>query len=265
MQNFINENKILWNKRAQVHRDSSFYDVEGFKAGKSSLNFIEIEELGDVKDKSLLHLQCHFGLDTLSWARSGANCVGIDFSDEAIKTAEELNDRLNLEARFLCSDIYDLKENLNEKFDIVFTSYGVIGWLPDLNEWGEIISHFLKPGGIFYMVEFHPVSWMLDDNFEKIKYSYFNKGVIETESSGSYADRSADINQKEYGWNHSLSDVINPLVKNGLEIIHLNEFSFSVYGCFPNTVKGEDGFWRIKGYEDILPMMFSVKAKKKFL
>jgi SAM-dependent methyltransferase len=258
----FDQNKNAWNKKTPFHLKSEMYNLEDFKNGKSSLNFIEIEELGDVKGKSMLHLQCHFGQDSLSWARMGANVTGVDFSDEAIYAANLLRDELKLDAKFICSNIYNLKSNLDEKFDIVFTSYGTIGWLPDLIKWGKLISHYLKQGGIFYIVEFHNMVWMFDNNFTKFKYSYFNQGVIEEEVEGTYADTDAPLKQSEYGWNHPLSDVINALVQNGLKIEFIHEFPFSVYNVFSNSVKGEDGWWRIKGMENIIPMMFSIRANK---
>jgi len=260
--NYFEANKNLWNKRVAVHQKSKLYDVEGFKKGKTSLQHIELEELGDVKGKSLLHLQCHFGLDSLSWARMDAKVTGVDFSDEAINLARSLNDELNLDAKFICSNIYDIKKHLDEKFDIIFTSYGTIGWLNDLNEWGRLIAKYLKPGGTFYIVDFHNVLWMFDEEFKKLKYSYFfEKEPIAEENEGTYADRDAKIKQVEYGWNHPLSEVINSLILNGLQIEFLHEFPYSVYDVFPNTVKGEDGWWRLKGLENIIPMMFSIKAK----
>jgi len=259
---YFDANKNLWNKRVEIHKNSDLYDVEEFKKGKTSLQDIELEELGDVKGKSMLHLQCHFGLDTLSWARLGAKVTGIDFSEEAIKLAKSLNNELNLDAKFICSNIYDIEKHLDEKFDIVFTSYGTIGWLNNLNEWGRLIAKYLKPGGIFYIVDFHNVLWMFDEEFKKLKHSYFfEEEPIAEENEGTYADKNAKIKQIEYGWNHPLSEVINSLISNGLQIEFLHEFPYSVYDVFPNTVKGEDGWWRLKGYENIIPMMFSIKAK----
>lgn len=262
MNKYFEANKKLWNEKASIHKDSKFYDLKGFIDGKTSLKYIELEELGDVKGKSILHLQCHFGQDSLSLARLGAKVVGVDFADKAVKLAKSLNEELNLDAEFVCSDIYELKENLNKKFDIVFTSYGVIGWLPDLTKWAEIISHFLKPGGVFYMVEFHPMMWMFDDEFKYFKYSYFNKEVIEEEAVGTYADKNSALSGTEYGWNHSLSEVINALINSGINIEHFNEFPFSVYDIFPENEKGEDGNYRFKKYPELLPMMYSIKAVK---
>ncbi|SRR5690606_32986738 len=259
-QTYFDANKELWNKRTAVHRDSSFYDLAGFKAGQAVLTPIETTELGDVNGKTMLHLQCHFGMDSLDWARRGAKVTGVDLSDVAIDEARKLNDELGLDAKFICSNVYDIEQHLDEKFDIVFTSYGVIGWLPDLDKWAAIISKYLKPGGTFYMAEFHPVVWMFDDEFTHIKYYYENREVIETESKGTYTDRDADIVAKEYGWNHSISEVLNSLLNQGLKLKHFNEFSYSPYPCFNNVVQGEDGNWRIKGMEGKIPMMYSLSA-----
>ena len=262
-QSYFEENKQSWNKRTDVHKDSVFYNLASFKQGKSSLNKIELEALGNVQGKSLLHLQCHFGMDTMSWAREGANCVGVDISDESIRLATEINDELNLNTEFVCCNVYDLKQHLDTKFDIVFTSYGTIGWLPNLDGWAEIISFFLKPGGIFYIADFHPVLWMLDDNLEKIKYSYFNVGVITEEISGSYSDRNAPIQSIEHGWNYSFSEIISALLKHNLQIVQFNEFTYSPYNCFNNLEQGFDGMWRIKGINEKIPVMYSIKAVKK--
>jgi ubiquinone/menaquinone biosynthesis C-methylase UbiE len=259
---YFEANKEGWNKRTAVHKNSDFYDVSSFKAGKSSLKPVEVKELGDVRGKSLLHLQCHFGLDTLSLAREGAQVTGIDISDKAIDYANELSKELNIPAEFICCNLYELEGYLDKSFDIVFTSYGVVGWLPDLDKWASIISHFLKPGGIFYMVEFHPVVWMMDDDFKYIKYPYHNRSTIVEKQSGTYTDRNADIQYEEYSWNHSLSEVINSLINHKLQIKFLNEFSFSSWNCFNNLVQGEDGYWRVRGLENKIPMMYSINAVK---
>lgn len=269
---FFEANRKSWNKRTSVHIESSFYDLESFKKGKSSLNDIELKALGNVKGKSLLHLQCHFGMDTLSWARKGANVTGVDLSDEAIQKAKEINNDLNLGATFICSNVYDLREvevvdfsgkKFQESFDIIFTSYGTVGWLPDLDIWAKIIAHFLKPGGIFYIVDFHPVLWMMDENFHQIKYDYFNTSVIAEENTGTYTDRNAPIQSLEYSWNHPLSEIFAALLKNGLTIIEMNEYAYSPYNCFNNLEQGTDQMWRIKNMEEKMPMIYSIKAVKQ--
>jgi 2-polyprenyl-3-methyl-5-hydroxy-6-metoxy-1,4-benzoquinol methylase len=261
-QHYFDENKKLWNQRTVVHKDSSFYDVSSFLQGKSSLNAIELKELGDIRGKKILHLQCHFGMDSLSMARMGADVTGIDLSDAATEEARKLNDQLSLNAKFICCNIYDLKEHLDDQFDIVFTSYGVIGWLPELTKWANIISYFLKPGGFFYLAEFHPVVWMMDEEFKEVKYYYHNQETIIIESQGTYTNRDAEINGKEYSWNHSISEVLNALLAQKLQLEFFNEYSYSPYACFRNVVQGNDGNWRVKGLEDKIPMVYSLKASK---
>lgn len=261
-QEYFNANKELWNQRTAVHKDSSFYDLTSFLQGKTSLRSIELNELGNVRGKNVLHLQCHFGMDSLSLARMGAKVTGIDLSDAAIDEARRLNKELGLDAEFICCNVYDLKKYIHQSFDLVFTSYGVIGWLPDLRAWAELITYFLKPGGQFYMAEFHPVVWMLDENFETIKYYYHNAELIVMDSVGTYTDRNAAISAKEYSWNHSISEVLNALLHAGLSLQFFNEFSYSPYSCFNNLVQGADGNWRVKGKEDKIPMVYSLMALK---
>ena len=203
---YIKINKETWNNKTEVHLKSEFYDNENFLIGKSTLNAIELELLGDVSNKKILHLQCHFGQDSLSLSRLGAKVTGVDFSDKAIEKAREFNDQLNLDAKFICCDLYDLPNYLNEKFDIVFTSYGTIGWLPDLTKWANVVSKFLKPDGKFIMADFHPIVWMYDNAFKEIAYSYFNIEPIIEDESGTYADRYSEIKAKTIGWNHPTSE-----------------------------------------------------------
>lgn len=255
-------NKASWNKRTDIHFNSEFYDNKSFIAGKTSLNEIELQLIGDVNDKSLLHLQCHFGQDTISFDRMGARTVGVDISDRAIMRAEELAKTTNAESRFICCDIYDLSAHLNEKFDFVFTSYGTIGWLPDLNKWAEIISQYLKPGGIFIMADFHPVVWMLDDEFTHIKYNYMNvEAIIENESQ-TYTDSSEDLNMESVCWNHGISEIINPLIKNNLNILEFNEYDYSPYNCFDKTIEFEKGKFRIEHLSNKIPIVYAIKAQR---
>lgn len=262
-QEYFEANRNLWNQRTAVHKDSSFYDLAGFKAGATVLTPIELNELGNMTGKSMLHLQCHFGMDSLDWARKGAIVTGVDLSDEAIKEAKKLNDELGLHAKFICCNVYDTSTYINGQFDIVFTSYGTIGWLPDLQPWATMIAERLKPGGTFYIAEFHPVLWMFDDDFTHIKYYYENRELIITENEGTYTDRQADIKGKEYSWNHSLSEVLNALIQAGLKIESFNEHMYSPYPCFRNMVETEKGKWHIKGMEGKIPMVYSVKAAKQ--
>jgi len=260
---FLESNRQIWNQRTEFHKDSDFYDVTGFKAGKNMLTPIELSELGEVKGKEMLHLQCHFGVDSLSWARMGARVTGIDLSDKAISEAKKLSKELSLDATFICCNVYDTSAYVQKQFDIVFTSYGVIGWLPDLQPWARMIAERLKPGGVFYMAEFHPVVWMFDNDFTHIRYYYDNREVIITENEGTYTDRKAGIEGKEYSWNHSIAEVLNALIGAGLRVDRFNEHMYSPYPCFRKMVEAETGKWHIKGAEGKLPLVYSVTARKQ--
>lgn len=262
-QDYIEINRQSWNHRTDAHLNSEFYDLKGFLNGNTSLNEIELKLLGDIKGKRILHLQCHFGQDTISLSRLGAEVTGVDLSDKAIASAKQIAKDTLSSAKFICCNIYDLPQHLDEKFDIVFTSYGTIGWLPDLDEWAKIISKFLKPNGKFIFVEFHPVVWMFDDNFDKIGYRYFNSGGILEIENGTYADRNADITQSYVMWNHGLSEVLNSLIHNDLEINALDEFDYSPYNCFNNTIEFEPKKFRIEHLDDKIPMVYSVVGTKK--
>lgn len=260
---FFEANRQLWNQRTTEHRDSAFYNRAGFLKGERVLTQIELSELGDIKGKTLLHLQCHFGMDTLDLSRMGAEVTGVDLSDEAIRQAKQLNEEMGANARFICSNVYDLEQHLEETFDLVFTSYGTIGWLPDLDKWAGLIARYLKPGGQFYIAEFHPVLWMFDDEFTRIQYAYENREVIIVENQGTYTDRNADIKGKEYSWNHSISEVLNALIRAGLKPEFFNEHMFSPYNCFRNMIETSAGRWEIKGMEGKLPMVYSLLAIKQ--
>ncbi|MEL6923700.1 MAG: C25 family cysteine peptidase, partial [Bacteroidota bacterium] len=258
-------NQSLWNKRTPVHLDSDFYNMKQFLKGQTSLNAIELEALGDeVAGKSLLHLQCHFGQDTLSWARMGAHVTGMDFSEVAIEKAKSLSGQLQLPARFLQCNVYDLPEQLNEKFDIVFTSYGVLCWLHDLKAYAKIVARYLKPGGIFYIAEFHPVLYTFEWEQNKMLYDYFHQSEpIVEQAEATYTDGVAAINHLEYSWIHALSETMQPLLNEGLQLLEFKEFDYSPYNCFPNMKETAPGQYVYQGAGVRLPHVFSLKMQRQ--
>ena len=263
MEKYLEENQKLWDEWAAFHPDTSFYDMEGFLKGKNSLKPVELEALGDVKGKRLLHLQCHFGQDTLSWSRLGAKTTGVDFSATAIETARALNQQLGLDARFIQSDIQSLKGKLEGQYDIAFTSYGVLTWLPGLQPWAEAIRHYLKPGGAFLLVEFHPAFVIFDPENGQPAYSYFYEdNPIETDiNGGSYAGRyEGGKPRKEYTWQHSLSDIIMALLEAGLALEEFREYGYSPYNCWPEMEEVSPGRFRSKKLPGV-PHLFSLKMK----
>lgn len=253
-------NRGLWDGWAALHAGSAFYDVAGFKGGRSSLKPVERAELGDVSGKRLLHLQCHLGLDTLSWARLGADATGVDFSGRAIEFARGLAQECDLPARFVCQDVLDL--DLGEQFDIVFASYGVLCWIRDKRRWAEVVVRHLAPGGTFYLIEFHPVVSSFDDDGTPLRYPYFGGEPIPFPQKGSYGAPDADFEHDSFEWPHSIGDIVTPLAEAGLHIEFLHEFPYSAYGCFPFLEQEAEDRWRVRGAKVAVPLMFSVKASQ---
>lgn len=264
MEEYYETNKRRWNELVDIHAKSKEYDLENFIAGKNSLHSTELEILGNVKGKNLLHLQCHFGLDTISWARLGAKVTGVDFSDTAIELARVIAKKVGVDVEFVCSNVYDLPRVHERQYDIVFTSYGVLCWLQGMEEWAKVISHFLKPGGKFLLVESHPFMWVFDDESKELKqrYSYWHSDEpLSWEEDGTYADENAKIkNKKSYEWQHTVSDVLNSLIKAGLTIDEIGEYPELVWSYVPSSQRVDNEYFRIPG--DPLPQTWSVLASK---
>jgi SAM-dependent methyltransferase len=270
MDQYSDSNRALWNQWTELHEGSTFYDVAGFRAGKSSLRPIELEELGgEVAGKRLLHLQCHFGLDTLSWARMGASVMGVDISDRAIALGRQLSEELAIPARFLCSSIEGLAGVLDEQFDIVYSSYGVLHWLRDLGVWACTIAQALAPGGFFYIVEDHPFMRTFTSEAGEIKVDnpyFFEPEPWRFEARGSYAAQAGEELpvQAGYNWDHSLGEVLNALIGAGLRIEYLHEFPFTAREKFKGVgmIPLENGMWRFGRQHNMVPLLFSLRARK---
>jgi len=265
-------NRALWEAWTAVHADGDFYDLAGFRAGGVRLRDEEVQAVGDMHRRTLLHLQCHFGIDTLSWARLGATVTGADFSPAAIRLARELADDLGFpNARFIESNLYDLPSNLDETFDVVYTSRGVLGWLPDVAAWARVVAHFVKPGGIFYISEVHPVAQVFENEGVgpgelRLQYPYWeHRDPLIFDVQGSYADPTADVGeQKEHGWDHGLGEIVTALITAGLQLEWLRESPVLEWGA-DFLVETEAGSGRFRLPPDVpgeLPLMFSLLARK---
>lgn len=258
-------NRRHWDEVTPLHAGSAMYDVERFKTGGLTLDELERGEVGEVTGKTLLHLQCHFGLDTLSWARLGARVTGMDYSPEAISAARKLATDCALDARFICCNLYDLPGQLTGEFDVVFTSYGVLCWLPDLREWARIAATYVKPGGFFYIAEFHPFAYVFDDEADRLRYRYpyFEREALRFETDGTYADKEARLlNRVTEEWNYRLGEVVSALIDAGLRLEFLHEHAFSVYEQFLFLEKDGRERWRFPGGGEPIPLMFSLRAQK---
>jgi ubiquinone/menaquinone biosynthesis C-methylase UbiE len=262
-------NKRHWNECVPIHVRSEMYDVASFKAGGNKLKPVELAELSDVRGKTMLHLQCHFGLDSLSWARDqGAIVTGIDFSEPAIEAARALAADCGIDATFLVSELYTLPERLDGQFDIVFTSYGALAWLPDIERWAQIAAHFVKPGGTFYVVEFHPVAGIFDkpEGVTEliVRYPYFTTSEpLMFDDDGTYADRDAKLEHRlTYSWPHPVSDVVTALINAGLRIEFLHEFPCTTEQVFPFMEETPEHTFRLTKHDGSVPLMYSIKATK---
>jgi SAM-dependent methyltransferase len=264
----LEANRANWEQRVPVHVASKFYNVPSFLRGETQLRDFELQELGDVKDKTLLHLQCHFGLDTLSWAREGARVVGLDFSSEAVRAAQKLCQEANLAtAEFVLSDVYDAEAALDHRqFDIVYTGLGAVVWLSDIVKWAKVVAALVKPGGTFYMSEFHPIADVFADESLQVVNHYFDHGKpFVGECGGTYTDgdTSAFEHNVEYNWTHTVSSVISALTGAGLRLELFNEHDFTLYQRFPALeLQPDRKTYRFPEGHPRLPLMYSVRFTK---
>ncbi|MER5636608.1 class I SAM-dependent methyltransferase [Kitasatospora sp. NPDC002227] len=219
-------NQANWDDRVPFHLASEFYDLPGFVAGGESLRGFELAEVGDVTGKRLLHLQCHIALDTLSWARRGAIVTGLDFSAPAVAAAAELAEQIGVtDARFVASDVHDAVEALDgQTFDIVYTGFGALCWLPDLDRWARTVAALVAPGGFAYVAEYHPFSDILAADGERVEYDYFDRTPAVYDEPGTYADLAAPTKAtRTVEWQHGLGEVLTALITAGLRPEFLHE------------------------------------------
>jgi SAM-dependent methyltransferase len=259
----LQANRRLWDDRVEVHRRSAYYDLDGFRAGRSSLRTVELEELGDVAGRSLLHLQCHFGMDTLSLARLGARVTGVDFSEPAIALARGLAGELGIEARFVQSDVYELTRVLHEQFDVVFTSHGVLCWLPDLRGWARVVARFLRPGGTFVVVDQHPVAACFREVNGRLdlKDPLFQREPFEVVSTRTYADTETEMPPRtNYQWSWTVGGMVSALIDAGLRVERLRELPIDTWRRFHSMTLDDEGWWRLPG--DPLPLLVACRAVK---
>jgi SAM-dependent methyltransferase len=260
----------LWEAWTDIHTAGEFYDVGSFVDGSNPVRIEPWEqaEVGDVRGKSLLHVQCHFGLDSLSWVRLGAEVTGVDFSPKALAAARELAERTGLEARFLESSVYDLPDMLEEEFDVVYTSRGVLGWLPSVERWAEVVAGYVKPGGFLYLHEIHPVMQALDDerassNPVHLRYDYWEGDVLTFEVEGTYADPTAEVDAEwEHGWNHGLGEIVSAVAGRGLRVDFLHEHRWLDWPLDLLEEKGNGTYGWPDDQEGSLPLMFSLRASR---
>ncbi|WP_428492918.1 class I SAM-dependent methyltransferase [Rhodopila sp.] len=259
-------NRAMWDEKVPLHVASLVYDVAGFKAGRTTLKRREIADLGDVSGKQLIHLQCHFGMDSLSWARLGAEVTGVDFSERAVRAARELAREIGIEARFVDADVYDAVAAVGHlQFDIVYTGVGALCWLPDIERWARVVHDLLRPGGELYLFEFHPVKWMIEasaPNAVEIRDGYFTPSEGYREAGGvTYADASA-AGAATVQWNHPLGEVVTALARVGLRIESLRELDRDVLRQWDVMRRADDGMYCMPPERPSLPLMYVLRARQ---
>ncbi|MEQ8867043.1 MAG: class I SAM-dependent methyltransferase [Thalassobaculum sp.] len=274
---FLEANRVHWDELVGIHLGSSGpdgYNVEALKRGARPLHAIEEAELGPVDGLDVLHLQCHFGDDSLILAQRGARITGLDYSPAAVAAARGLAAEIGLDARFVEGNVYDAPSLIDGRFDLVFVTWGTICWLPDLPAWARVVAHFLKPGGRFYFCDAHPAARVFDDSAEaaalplgtlRVHYPYFHRAEpTANTASVDYADPEAEIrNQRTYEWEHSVSDVVNAVIGAGLRLDWLHEHDEIAWSLLPVLVPGAQGQYRWPdGFTPKLPLSLSLSARK---
>ena len=257
-------NRACWDERVPIHVGSAFYDVDGFLAGRDTVRDFEVAEVGDVAGRDLVHLQCHFGQDTLSWARRGANVVGLDFSEPAVAEARRLAEAAGLDAEFVCADVYDAGAALGGRtFDLVYTGLGALNWLPDVRRWAAVAASLVRPGGAVYLAEFHPFTEVLGDEEPCVAFDYFGGEATVWDEAGTYADRSAPtVHNRTFEWVHGIGDVVTALIDAGLVLRFLHEHDHTLFQRFPWLDEADDRTWRVPGDRPSMPLMYSLLAER---
>ncbi len=258
-------NRSHWDEIAPIHLKS--YGIDYLLSGISRIDNIQKQELYPINGKDLIHLQCHIGTDTLSLALDGANVTGVDFSSQSIIIANELASKLHIKAQFIEANVLELYNTITIKYDVVYTSKGVLNWISNIDKWAETIAFLLKNDGIFYIMEIHPMLYMFDDtskNDLKIKYPYFHKNepIYFNDDHPDYSDNTFISKNKTYEWIWSLSDIINALIRHGLAIEMINEYDHIFYQALPEMISIEHGWWILPKYIGMIPLIFTLRAKK---
>ena len=262
---YLETNRASWDERVPIHAEGEFYDVASFKAGQERLRPFELREVGDVSGKDLVQLQCHFGIDTLSWARHGARVVGLDFSGPAVEQASRLAAELGLDAEFVQADVYEAVAALGDRdFDVVYTGLGAINWLPDIRRWAGVAAALVRPGGFLYLAEFHPFTEVFGDEDLAVTHDYFHSAEPEVwDEPGTYADFEAEtVHNTTYEWKHTIGDVVSAVVEAGLVLELLHEHDYTLFPRWPFLEKSGFDTYRLPEGTPRLPLMYSLLARK---
>lgn len=262
-------NLANWNDRAAVHlRDTTgFYRVDAFRTGEDTLNPIEAAEIGDVDGRRLVHLQCHFGLDTLSLARRGAEVTGIDFSPVAIAGARGLAAETGIPARFVEGDVLGARDLVEGQFDIAYTTWGTITWLPDIRAWAATVATLLAPGGFLYLADAHPTALGFEQAGDSLVLTHpwttpSDRPLVFDGPETYTGDATPLAHPRTYEWAHPLSAIIGGLLDAGLQLDFLHEHEEVPWQIYPLAVPIGRGMYRLPDSVPAMPLAFSLKARR---
>jgi SAM-dependent methyltransferase len=265
MPDYLALNRAHWDEVTCIHVASPFYRTEAFKRGAMVLDPIALESVGDVGGKRLLHLQCHFGLDTLSLARLGAEVTGLDFSTPALKEARALSAQTDVAGRFIEANVLQPPPDLSG-FDVVFASWGAICWIPDIPAWMRTAANALKPGGRLVLIDGHPAMLMMAGEGPtpfSVKYPYQTDEPIVTEDAGDYADANANLEANRTAeWMHGVGRILNAAIDAGLVIRRFDELDRVPWQALGQLVESGAGYWRLPDGVPTLPLAFRLLADK---
>ncbi len=271
MDEYRKTNLTNWDERVDGHMAPDGYEIDRLVDDPDWITPVvrhDASKLGDVDGLSILHSQCHIGSDTLSWAKLGAVVTGLDFSPKAIAAARSIADRMQVDATFVETELYDAPNHIGGTFDLVYTGVGAICWLPDLKTWARVMASFVKPGGRFWVRDSHPAMMALDDSRDDdqlvVRYPYFHQAKpINFSATESYAGTAKLKNPDSYSWAHSMADVINSLMEAGLTLVRVDEYQHLDWQFLSFMEKRDDESWVLpEAVRDNVPMQFSVLASK---
>lgn len=278
-EHYFVDNEANWDDRAKVHVLSEMYDVETLISKRTHIEAcvaIDRERLGDLTGKDIVHLQCHLGTDTLCFDRLGARrVVGLDLSGESLRLGADIAHRAGAQVEFVKANVYDAVDALGahsdgERFDLVYTGIGALGWLPDLAQWGQVVAGLMRPGARFFIREDHPTSLMLADEPAdglRVGYDYFNTGVLSEDEAASYTDTPDGapeiVHQRSHWWNHPLQDIMMALINAGLVIDSFEEYEYAMWPRFGQaSVKISDAQYAPPEGSPKIPLTFTLSAHK---
>jgi SAM-dependent methyltransferase len=261
---WLDANRMNWNDRVAVHVTSAFYGVSDWLRDTPGPDPTEASLVGDVAGRDLVHLQCHFGMGTLEWARAGATVTGVDFSETAIAEAESLAERAGLAqtSTFVVSDVVGAPAALSRRYDVVYVSLGSLCWLPRIEEWAEVVAALLAPGGTLLVHDVHPLAFSLDDDGVHVAYSYFEEvAPVVDDTPTTYTDGATLAHTTTYEWNHSIGEIVSALAGRGLMVTHLAENDWTRFQNFEDLVEGPRGIFRAPEGAPRRPLSFTLCAR----